>query len=349
MVKNILLVLLFLPFVVTAQYHISGRIVDSVTHKPVADASIFLSNASAGTKANTSGTFNLQNVRGGQYNLVISIIGYATYQQTVLVNKDLYLGDIAISLQSIQLQEVRIGPKRNWTRDYEKFKSVFLGNTDNAGECTIKNPHVLDFDYADGQFTATAVGFLIIENKALGYNIKYLLSTFTNNKKTGIAYYAGTAFFEDMKGSKWQIKRWKKNRLQTYLGSDMHFLRAVIADRVTEEGFKVERLVRKPNPEYVSGVNNQFIQTLYTTPLTTNQYKRLTNIKDEYALQFSDKLDVIYGGNPLSGTVINMQADYVYFDNNGIILNPQDVLMEGRWGDNRMGEMLPVDYEPNVN
>jgi hypothetical protein len=29
------------------------------------------------------------------------------------------------------------------------------------------------------------------------------------------------------------------------------------------------------------------------------------------------------------------------------ILNIQDVLMEGPWGDSRMPEMLPVDYEPD--
>lgn len=345
--KILKFLLLFIPFAATAQYRISGRVVDSATQKPVADASVFLSNASAGTKTNNDGTFTISNVRGGQYELVVSIIGYAAYKQTVMVNKDLELTRILINQQAIQLQEVRIGgPDKHWADHYARFKREFIGMTDNAAQCDILNPHALSFDNDDGVFIATADATLIIENKALGYRIKYILTAFSDNPKTGIIYFAGEAFFETMKGSKHQQKKWIKNRLETYEGSDMHFLRSVIANKVKEEGFLVRRLIRKPNPAYKGGFNNKFIQTLVTTPLATNEYAGLTDQKGEYVLAFKDCLAISYNNNPLSGSILTIGSPYLYFDNNGIVLNPQDATFEGSWGESRMAGMLPVDYEP---
>jgi hypothetical protein len=347
MLKQLTFLLLFTSFAATAQYHITGRVVDSATLKPVADASVFLSNASAGAKTNNDGTFTITDVRGGQYEMVISIIGYATYKQTVMANKDLNLPDILISQQVIRLQEVLIsGPDKHWAEHYAKFKRDFIGTTDNAGKCEILNPHELRFNNNQGDFTAVADGFLIVENKALGYRIKYMLTDFSDNSKTGIVYFAGRAFFEAMKGSRHKQKQWIKNRLTTYQGSDMHFLRSVIANKVKEEGFLVRRLIRKPNPAYKGGLDNKYLQTLVTTPLQTGEYTGLTDQKGEYILAFKDCLAVSYNNNPLSGSVLTISAPYLYFDNNGIVLNPKDATFEGNWSESRIAGMLPVDYEP---
>jgi len=346
MQKRLIFFLLLLPFVSIGQYHITGKIIDSATKAPVADASIFLSNASAGAKSNADGTFTIANVRGGQYTLIASVVGYNTYAQSVLVNKDIDLKIISITKKNVMLKEVRIGPPRNWEKDYERFKSGFIGFSDNASNCTILNPHVLDFDSEDGVFTATAQDMLIIENKALGYRIKYMLYAYKDDKKNGQLYYAGAAFFENMPGSDHQLKKWKRKRREAYLGSNMHFLRSVIQNRVKEEGFKVERLIRKPNPAY-NGFGNKYTATLITTPIETSDYSRITDKKGEYALQFKDCMYVVYNDNQAIGSTVTITSPYAYFDNNGIILNIQDVLMEGPWGDSRIPEMLPVDYEPD--
>jgi hypothetical protein len=347
MLKKLLFCLLFIPLATAAQFHISGRVVDIASKKPVADASVLLTNASAGTKANDDGTFTIKNVRGGQYELIVSVVGYETYRQTVMVAKDVDLGDVGILQRSIVLNEVRIGTDKYWAEHYEHFKRVFLGTTDNAAECTILNPHVLNFFNEDGKFTANADGFLEIENKALGYKIKYMLVTFTDDNKSGTMYYAGRAFFEDMPGKPRQIKRWKKNRELTYYGSDMHFLRSVIANQVKENGFTVRRLIKKPNPDYKGGSANKYIETLVTTPLASEEYSRLTDQNGAFALKFNDCLNIIYDNNGLTASILTIQSDYAFFDNNGILLNPQSVIMEGNWGENRIANMLPVDYEPD--
>jgi hypothetical protein len=54
---------------------ISGKVVRNDSKSSVAGANVFLSNSSYGTATNTDGTFTLNNVRPGQYTLVISHLG----------------------------------------------------------------------------------------------------------------------------------------------------------------------------------------------------------------------------------------------------------------------------------
>ncbi len=344
--KNLLFLLVLWPAVSFAQFRINGKIIDSATKAPVAGASVFLGNASAGASTNNDGLFSITGVRGGQYTLIVSVVGYAPYMQNVLVNNDMALSTISIGKKNTMLKEVRIGPPRNWEKDYQRFKNGFISFSDNAQECTILNPHVLSFDSDEGVFTAKNDGLLVIENKALGYRIKYLLYSYRDDKKNGILLYYGTAFFENMQGSAHRIKKWRQKRLDTYLGSNMHFLRAVITGRVKEEGFTVERLIRKPNPNYKGGLDNKYIATLVTKPLEANEYAHLTDVPGEYAIKFEDCLYVVYKGAQAAGSTVTINAPYLYFDNNGIIINLQDILMEGPWGESRIPEMLPVDYEP---
>jgi hypothetical protein len=365
-------VALFLLFPLTGlgQYVILGKVINGADKKPVADASVFLNNATVGTKTGDGGTFRLNNVRPGQYDLVVSIIGYQTLHTAVMVNNDISLPDLEISPKTILLKEVKIGPNRDWEKDYEKFKRLFLGASEFADKCKILNPHLLAFDYDPDTkiFSASTSDFLEIENNALGYKIKYLLSDFTNDDDKGILYFEGSASFEEMAGSKSEQRRWQKNRLSAYEGSSMHFLRSTITNSTETEGFKVLRLIRKTNPDYSISLKNHYIETLVNKPeLSVNDFVKLTNVKGQFALAFKDCLYVMYAkkfaeeaakgktsttdgspgflDDPVVTTVI-FDAPYAFFDYNGIIINPQSILFNGAWGKSRIAELLPVDYVP---
>ncbi len=108
-----------------------------------------------------------------------------------------------------------------------------------------------------------------IENDALGYKIKYLLTDFkldnspfanfrldyggsalygelqgTPSAKFRLAY-GGSVLFEELKGTPSQEKR----RQEVYEGSIMHFLRSALNNQVEQEGFRVLRLKKYANPE----------------------------------------------------------------------------------------------------
>jgi hypothetical protein len=355
--RKLLLIFWLIPLTAIGQYHLSGKILNLTDKKPIANASVFLSNATAGTKTNDDGTYEITNVRAGQYELVVSIVGYETYRQPLLVNNNITLPEIQLVPKAIALREVSIRPDPNRERNYNLFKDEFLGHSEYARQCKILNPDMVDISYDElsKQLTASSYDFIEIENKALGYKIKYLLTRFIRDYRTGLLFYEGSALFESLPGKKHQ-QSWEKARLNAYKGSSMHFLRSIIADQVAEEGFKVLRLVRKPDPKY-NGLGNKYLETLYTAPLATADFAKLTNNKNLFALEFSDCLYVMHTNGKvidkdtgffagdMTSTVIFEKPDPV-FDRNGIFLDPSSIGYDGDWGKSRIAELLPVDYNP---
>jgi hypothetical protein len=257
-IKSLMLFLaLLLPFGCFAQFIISGRILNQADTKPVANVSVFLSNSSIGDKTANDGTFTLHNVKPGKYQMVVSIVGFDTYNRILVVeNSSIKLDDITIFPKTIALSEVKIKPKNDpyRGRNYDWFKEEFLGTSYIAHECTILNPQLLDLDYDDdsGTLTASSYDFLQIENPVLGYKIKYLLSDFKMNNKDASkkqVYYQGSVLYEEMKGTPAQEKRWKKNRQEVYANSAMHFLRAAASGHMEQEGFRVLKLSTYANPQ----------------------------------------------------------------------------------------------------
>jgi hypothetical protein len=248
-----------------AYFAIKGRAINSADKKVLANASVFLSNTTIGAKTGNDGGFTFQKVSPGKYTLVISIIGFETYTESVTVDKsNVNLPDIQLTPKTIILNEVKIVAKTDAEREqyYEWFKDEFSGRSDLAEDCKILNPEIIDLDYdkKNSTLTASADGFLQIENDALGYKIKYLLTDFTLTNQQANAekvHYEGSALFEEMKGSSAEQRRWKKRREGVYENSPMHFLRSLAADpfnrstmpQFFREGFWVLRFARYPNPK----------------------------------------------------------------------------------------------------
>ena len=248
--RYLLVILFSLPLACLAQNSIVGRVINQTDKKPVAVASVFLSNTQAGTITADNGTFTLTNVKAGQYDLVVSSVVYETYHYVLRVAGDMHLPDLEITPKAIALHEVKIIPDAEKARLYEMFKRQFLGSSPYSDQCKILNPDVVDIDYdkPNRTLTATSSDFIVIENKAVGYRVKYLLSSFSNDEKEHMLYFEGSALFEELKGSKHQQREWLKNRLTVYKGSSMHFLRSLLSNDIYGQGFKVLRLMRKIKP-----------------------------------------------------------------------------------------------------
>ncbi|MFX5537743.1 hypothetical protein ABTD88_19250, partial [Acinetobacter baumannii] len=89
-----------------------------------------------------------------------------------------------------------------------------------------KNPEVLKFRFKKKENTHKVVADepLVIENKALGYILKYSLTAFEFNFTTNVFYYQGYPFFTEMETDKAsKIKKWQRNRFDAYRGSLMLF------------------------------------------------------------------------------------------------------------------------------
>jgi len=247
----ILLCLLF-PAITWAQGQtISGRVIRDDTKNPVVGANVFLDNSSYGTSTGADGTFKINNVRPGQYTIVINHLGVADFRETILISNEPKTINVSLIPKSIMLRDVNITTRADWKKNFEMFKKEFIGSDENAKFCEITNPQILDFTYYSTQkvLIAEANTFLIVENKALGYRVKFLIDTFRMDGINGVITYGGKRVFEDLvTNNKTQKKQWRVNRDMSYYGSAMHFFRSLYQDRLSEEGFEMHRYTRYINP-----------------------------------------------------------------------------------------------------
>ena len=229
---------------------ITGKVVRMDTKGALGKASIFLSNSSYGTISNDDGTFSLSGIRPGQYELVVTMVGFEDYNQTVMVGKDAIKIDAQLMPKVTQLHEVVITTPENWKINYALFVKEFLGESENAKKCRILNPHDISLIYHKKTKTLEAWSddFIEIENKALGYKVKFLLKSFKADQINNVISWEGKVLYNELKASATQKKLWDAKRNDIYYGSSMHFFRSVQNASLNNEGFVMYILLRKPNP-----------------------------------------------------------------------------------------------------
>ncbi len=320
----LILVLIFAPFILLAQNGIiTGKVTHADTKAPLPRASVFLGNSSVGSATDENGNFTLSGIHPGQYTLVVTILGYEDYSKTILVGHEPIHLDIALSPKPMMLREVVISSSADWKKNYEAFRKEFIGTDENAKECLVINPHILNLTYNPTKqlLHADADEFLIVENRALGYRVKFLLNDFKIDKIANIISREGQQVFEDLPGSAAQKKRWHQKREEAYYGSAMHFYRSLYQDKLTQEGFIIYKFSRFLNPlrppddvirqkvnifnqhrmidsakHYIelANMSKYYHENLMKPPL--NSFEILTNGGQQgiYAIHFSNYLYVVY-------------------------------------------------------
>lgn len=259
-----------------AQQQISGTITDGANGEPIAFATVYLDGTSKGEVTGDDGTFSLSGVVLPA-TLVISHLNYQN--QTLPLSSA--TGPLAIRLVPAEEMlvgvEVTDGNLRQQT--VTEFKKLLLGTDDWAGKSTIRNDEVLRFDRdyremtvevnndymrnllverdrPDGRWSidgskysydeaenlkAVSRGPLVIRLPHLGYTLRMDLNAFEAEYFTGRRAYLGTFYFV----SDTKLKaRHRKNRERAYLGSAMHFARALLAGNLVENGFKVVEVTK---------------------------------------------------------------------------------------------------------
>lgn len=322
--RNLILLLLFCPFVAFSQTTISGKVVTTESHTGIGKVSVFLSNSSYGTVTAEDGSFRLVGVKPGQYDLIASSIGFQDFSKTILVGNEPINIDIPLATKVNQLRGVVITTNANWKKNYEEFKKAFIGTTENAKSCVVENPHVVNLINSSRRHTLEGWSddFFIVDNKALGYRVKFLIDTFANNGITGIISWQGKAVFEELPGSAEQKKAWKLKRQETYYGSSRDFYKSLYMGTLAQEGFIMKRLHRELNPDrpqegiilqkikyfhdihpsrdslnYWVGKENlskYFHESLSPVPLEPYQIFAKTDRPGLFIISFTDCLYVIY-------------------------------------------------------
>lgn len=236
-----------------AQHQLSGSVTDAVSKAPIASANVYLANSSVGTVTDEKGRFYIRNFPSGRYDLVVSCIGYQP--QIISLNASQLPASLPVALQPKveELQEVVVEPyeKNGWEKWGQFFMDNFIGTHAFAKSCSFRNSKIVKFRFSKKKNTleAFADDQLVIENRALGYLLKFDLVNFEYNFSTRILIYRVYPFFTELPARRERLKkRWERNRQEVYEGSVMHFMRSLYRNRLIENHFEVRKLI-KISPE----------------------------------------------------------------------------------------------------
>lgn len=226
---------------------ITGRVEDMRSGSSLPGAHVFISESMIGTTTDSTGHFRLRGVPVGSKRLVVSMLGYEPKRIDLFLRPDTTASmSFALAPTVIQGEEVVVEGERDedWYDDLRTFKRLFIGTSDLAEGCTLLNPKVLRFDSSWWKgLEAQATAPLRVRNDALGYRLHYALEEF--DQSGTVVKWDGDPHFEEMvPADSAEAARWQARRREAYRGSLRHFLRALLHDRVTAEGFRMQLLPR---------------------------------------------------------------------------------------------------------
>ncbi|WEK36630.1 MAG: carboxypeptidase-like regulatory domain-containing protein [Candidatus Pseudobacter hemicellulosilyticus] len=336
-------------------FTVLGKVVDSATGQPLAGASAYCQNTTHGAVTNAEGVFTLR-LPGGGYDLVLSYTGYGKKLLRISSSQPA-MDTLPIELvkQEASLEEVAVVASTEVPNGLEKYGAFFLrhfiGTTPNAAECTLTNPEALHFFYTKkrNRLKVTAKEDLLISNQALGYTIRYQLDSFSYDYNTNISQYTGFPFFIETDSTEEMTAAWKRNRARTYLGSRLHFMRALYDSTVTDEGFQVEKL----NDEDLKDVKGTLIPDLYDSTLYLADSNDVTigwsgRYRISYRKVYPDKNFLKEFKLPADSktqiTLLNVTDGFV-IEQNGYFYEQYDVINTGYWAWKKLAELLPYNYE----
>ncbi len=321
---------------------LSGKVHDAEGDTPLASVNVFLANTMLGAQTKANGDFEIRNVPFGNYELIVSMIGYEVQQKSLRVAQA-KLGDLAFALKSRVLSgpevEVVGETPKDWRKNLEKFEKFFWGSSKYVEQCRILNPEVLDFKAEEESrwFTATARQPLLVENRALGYRINLILMNFEYQERDNEIRYSLIPRFEQLLAeSAAEEKRWEKNRATAHRGSMRHFLNALAAQQSWEEGFQICALSRLPWEE--GAVKQMMFKP--ERMMTTGE------LPNERWLRFENCLEISFNNDRKKTSWMVAQKDSVLMNTAGYVYNGADLFVYGYWFHQRLAEALPREYEP---
>ncbi len=338
MIKTLFTAIAFL--LLTAYTHaqvVKGKVVDAATGNPIAQASVYLKALSKGTTSNARGEFVLY-TNETKIPLIISSIGY---QPDTIDNYNGKTLIIKLSPRAQVLREVVIGGKNR-----EKYMKIFL--TEFIGshnkDCIISNPEVIKFTYhKETRILEAKVNQpLIIQNKKLGYKITYFLTAFSHSlTELETSYKGNYVFADDTLGlTPTEIKEIRKARDKAYYGSRMHFIRSVWADDLKKNKFFY----------LYTNLYDLRINFIFNNIINASKEQLLNNIFTKIInpigyFWYLPVTSIVYNGVDKSDVTFQSGTKNVVINANSY--NESNLLWSGKMGEQRVRDLLPVDFEPS--
>lgn len=329
---------------------VSGTIVDADTDLPIPGANVVVSGTQTGAAADLDGHFSLRSSLVGDHSLIVSAVGYATQTPEVtLPGASLVLRLVPVDLELDDAVVVR-EDARAWRQRLARFKSLFLGRSGLARQTDWLNPEVLDLEEGlRGAIEARAEAPLALDNRGLGYRLTFHTLRFEGSEPR--RQWEGAVTFDELNGDARQTRRWRSARARAYAGSWRHFVAALARGTSEEEGFLIFPVAREGDVPIVRRpLSDDALEQALDVPDPSDPFVFRLRVYGswmiEYAREDDDRSVDLRGTRTPQRSWITMDRRGIRLTSDGQVLDPLRVVRYGYWDWERVGDLLPLDYQP---
>lgn len=323
--KKLLLLLVFINSCTLAfNQVIKGNVLDKKTNSAVMFATVYFNGTFVGTITDEEGRFELDISKYNSMPLTISAVGYYSFTMPEYSTDEpltIYLTPKVFELNEVVIHDKSLVKQRR--ANLKVFKDEFLGTTANSSKCEIVNEEDITFNYNSDKdsLIAYALKPLIIDNRALGYKITYYLDKFEYCKKDRSFLYKGNIIYkEDLTSNEKLKETFERKREKAYLGSRMHFFRALWANDLAANGF----IIKDSSGKYLS-YKDIVVQDIHHN----KTLKYTTNFKLYYNLQLS---------------YLVLRKRMIFFYKNGYF-DMSAIYWKEKMAEQRVADLLPYEYQ----
>jgi len=324
----------------------TGQIVNN-KNEALKNVNVYFDATNIGVVTNAKGNFKIEIPKIENALLVISYLGYETlYISDFSKNESTY----KLLPKNNELEEVvLINSTFSRAELLKVFKREFLGK--NRKSCLILNEEAIriKFDEQSNTISAFSNEDLIIVNKRLNYKIRFNLIDFEAQltyKKLDPRYlkqavFYGTSFFEDHAELK---NKHIKRRKKAYLGSIQHFFKSLYTGEVEENGFSVYKNSFQVFSDSVLEVKKNNTGSFLKLGVSDAQENAEVYKSNSKEVPYFFRISLLYNKDQ---TDIKFTTNTIQFDQFGNYSPIQNVLLIGEMAENKLGGMLPSNYELN--
>jgi hypothetical protein len=344
---NKILILVLFPLFVFSQ-NIKGKITDS-NQQSIAGASVYLDGTTIGTVSDSDGLFEITSKSKYNTLLIVKFMGYEDIYVSNPYEKEFFTFVLVPKQNEI---ETVVVVKDGFTRKQklQLFREQFLGLTKYGKACKILNEDDIDFNYDLDTFTFTASCSepIKVENPLLGYLIDFDLQDFYvkfNFKTIKSANAIQSLFLGTVKYTETNIDdKITKNRNDVYFGSAVDFFKGIIDNSWSEKRFILFEDKFSVNPtDYFKVLKKE---DLYEVTVTSTNKVSLS-IGGVKRNNFYADFNLLYRKKRQSRVVFNTETFFVdTFGNNS---HKDQIVFGGDIGQQKAGNTLPLDFEPEVD
>jgi len=332
---------------------IEGTVYDAKTREALIGVVIYLDGTSIYSTSDIDGKFRLVAEKKINTRLVLS---HLSYEPLIIENPFEQRVNLFYLEEKLNvLIEAKVVADRFSREEKMKvFREQFLGTNAGGKSCTIINEDDiwLEFDLETNTLVGHAKKPVVVDNKYLAYRItfdlhsfeiQYLERTLKIDKAVKVSF-KGTSSFTDQSSYN---TLYKKRREEAYLRSPQHFWNSLTEGRLDEEKFRINNRFRQVKAEQyfiVSNVRSQK-EVIIIPDTDINRRHPSAHVMEG---SIYGVIGITYKANYSSEVVF--LTNRFSIDDYGNPDNVDNLMFFGDMGDQRLGDMLPMNYKyaPNV-